>query len=67
MVVLRLAGPIDFCVAFFISSNGTNKQEMCEGGGDIDEGEWRKTGDEGVKVVGIVLVLESVAWILTTA
>lgn len=66
MVVLRLAGPIDFCVAFFISSNGTNKQEMCEGG-DIDEGEWRKTGDEGVKVVGIVLVLESVARILTTA
>lgn len=39
----------------------------CVRGGDIDEGEWRKTGDEGVKVVGIVLVLESVAWILTTA
>lgn len=35
MVVLRLAGPIDFCVAFFISSNGTNKQEMCEGGGAL--------------------------------
>lgn len=55
-----------FLRCFFISSNGTNKQEMCEGG-DIDEGEWRKTGDEGVKVVGIILVLESVARILTTA
>lgn len=65
MVVLRLAGPIDFCVALLFLQMGQINRKCVRG--DIDEGEWRKTGDEGVKVVGIILVLESVAWILTTA
>lgn len=34
---------------------------------DVGEGEWRKVGDEGVKVVGVVLLLEPVALTLTVA
>ena len=34
---------------------------------DVVEGEWRKVGDEGVKVVGVILLLELVALTLTVA
>lgn len=56
-----------FALLFLFLQMGQINRKCVRGGTDIDEGEWRKTGDEGVKVVGIVLVLESVAWILTTA
>lgn len=55
-----------FALLFLFLQMGQINRKCVRGGG-IDEGEWRKTGDEGVKVVGIILVLESVARILTTA
>lgn len=33
----------------------------------MDAGEWRKVGDGGVKVVGVILLLEPVALTLTVA
>ncbi len=46
---------------------GEYRREGRRGKKDMGEGEWREVGDEGVKVVGVILLLEPVALTLTVA